>query len=51
MSHKRNIHEIFGFAVHDLFDVKGYGVMGLRDCGLIMLRGYGVKTLDVLGLI
>ena len=50
-SHKRNIHEISIFAVHDLFDVQGYGVMGLRDYGVIVLRGYGVKGLLSLGLI
>ena len=50
-SHKRNIDEIFGFAVHNLFDVQGYGVMGLRDYGVIVLRIYGVKELHVLRLI
>ena len=33
-SHERNIHEIFCFAVHDLFDVQGYEVKELIDYGV-----------------
>ena len=50
-SHKRKIYEIFGSAVHDLFDVQGYGVIGLGDYGVIVLRGYAVRALHFLGLI
>ena len=42
INHKRNIHEIFGFAVHEFFDVQGYGVIGLalHVLELIWLWGY-----------
>ena len=37
---KETYMRFFNFAVHDLFDVQGYGVMGLKDYGVIVLRGY-----------
>ena len=51
INHKRNIHEIFGFAVHEFFDVQGYGVIGLRVYRVIVLWCYGLKALHVLELI
>ena len=46
---KETYSRLFDFVVHDLFDIQGYGVMGLRYYVVIVFKGYGVKALHVLG--